>query len=289
MGPPPDAISELTGFIGGACSSGCVYSEGLLFRSKTTMIASGCTSASVVQQGYPTVFRISWNDGDQAIVAAKYLRGHLGAKRVAVVIDSTSYSRSLASAFRTQIRADGGSVANVQIPQTGSTNVTAIASGVRSSGAEGVFFAVGRPDSSDIFANLQSSLAPLSIVASDSVLSRDGPGIHSGLIAVGLARVNGDWHSEMDEGPYSTQLFSNQTLDAERLYLMAMNKVAVRQSDGTLVIARRALRDAIKNANVGGQTGLLSFSGQGERLHDVGAELDQIEPGKATVVLQYKR
>jgi branched-chain amino acid transport system substrate-binding protein len=289
MAPSQDSLSGLTGFIGGACSSGCIYAEGPLFRMKTTMIASGCTSASVVQQGYPTVFRLAWTDADQAIVSAQYVRTDLGAKRVAVVYDSTAYGRALSAAFKERIRIDGGTVVDFEITPTGRVNLPLVASSIKASGVEAVFFAVGRSDSAAIFVALQPSVSPLAVVASDSVLGAPSGGLPGGLVAIGLAKRGGVWNSEIQRGLSNPELFTDQNADAERLYVAALNRVAVKRPDGSLEIGRKQLRDELARMKIQGDTGMLSFGSYGERLHDIGAEVDRIDDGQTTSLRQYKR
>jgi ABC-type branched-subunit amino acid transport system substrate-binding protein len=289
MAPSADAISGLAGFIGAACSSSCVYAEGMLFQTKTTMIASGCTSDSVVHQGYSTVFRVAWTDADQAVVSAAYTRKDLGTKRVAVVYDSTAYGRSLMAEFEHEFRSEGGSISGVQIPNGGKVDAPAVAARAKSAGAQAVFFASGRSDSGAVFAELQPLVAPLPVVASDSVFGRTSAVPPNGLIAVGLDRREGAWRSELQIGANNPELFSAQSVDAEYLYVSALRRAAVRRADGSLVINRKQLRDALAGAKTSGETGLLSFSSHGERMHDTGAEIDLVDSGRGTPLRQYKR
>ena len=252
------------------------------------MIASGCTSAAVVQQGFRTVFRIAWNDNDQARIIANYARNNLHARRVAVVRDTSAYARSMTAQFASRFRDAGGAVTEVEIPVTGPVNATEAAGRIRASGASAVFFAVGRPDSQDVVAAIQPMVASLPSLASDTVLAGNG-GPADGVVAVGLARRDGHWNSELDGGPFSPDLFQAQAADAAAVYLRALNSVASKRTDGTLVIGRQPLRDAIARINYSGMTGHISFNSDGEREHDTGAALYQNQSGQLSPLMQYER
>jgi ABC-type branched-subunit amino acid transport system substrate-binding protein len=289
VAPSRDSITGLAGYVGTSCSGACVYAEGLLYEERSTMIASGCTAAAVVQQGFPTVFRIAWNDDDQAKAAADYIRSGLHARRAAVVRDTSIYARAMTFAFNTQFRQHGGSVVEVELPATGSVDVARTAARVRDAGAGAVFLATSRPDSAGLFVELRSSLAPLPVIGADSVLDGSGGGPPDGLVTAGLARRTGAWISEIDAGIGSPDLFENQSEDALGLYVAALNKTARGQRDGSLVIDRQSLRDALAHLEVIGSTGRISFDSRGERRHDTGAAVYSIVGGTVTLLSEHRR
>src|SRR5207244_1810256 len=119
IAPSMEPIAGVAGYIGPGCSSACVYAEGLLYSERGPRIAPGCTAAAVVQQGFPTVFRVAWNDDDQATSAADYSWSGLHARRAAVVRDTSVYARAMTSAFKARFRQHGGSVVEIELPVTG--------------------------------------------------------------------------------------------------------------------------------------------------------------------------
>jgi branched-chain amino acid transport system substrate-binding protein len=289
-GIAPDGadLAGLAGYIGGACSSACVYAEGMLYQDRTTMIASGCTSSAVVEQGFSTVFRIAWNDNDQGRIAADYARNSLKARRVAVVTDTSAYARSMTFAFVNRFRDLGGTATELEIPVTGPVKAADVASRIKASGASAVFFAIGRPDSQDVLTAVQPLVSPLPALASDTVLAGNN-GLVDGIVATGLAERNGLWASELDSGAFSRGLFEAQAADAATVYVRALNKVAKKRTDGTLIIGRRDLRNAIAHVQFAGQTGRVSFDSNGEREHDTGAALYRVQSGQLAPLMQYER
>jgi hypothetical protein len=68
-----------------------------------------------------------------------------------------------------------------------------------------------------------------------------------------------------------------------------LNKVAKKRTDGTLIIGRRDLRNAIAHVQFAGQTGRVSFDSNGEREHDTGAALYRVQSGQLAPLMQYER
>ncbi len=289
--PGPAALDGLAGVIGSGCSSACIYAESLLFEQKTTLVAAGCTAQAVVQSSYPIAFRVAWNDADQAIVAARYARSTLHAAIVALVSDRTAYARVLLATYAGESkRLGGGSIAEIDVPEAGDEDVADVAAQVRVTGAQAVLLAMSRPDAADLFAQLQATLPDRAVIATDTVFAPTSVGVSpSGLVTVGLARDAGGWRSELDPGPLSPDLFAAQTTDAVDLYARAIAEVARRGQDGSLTIPRQALRDAIADTKMSGDTGRIDFGPTGERRHDVGAALYRLDAGQPVQLQVYER
>jgi branched-chain amino acid transport system substrate-binding protein len=289
--PEDAALRGLSGVIGSGCSSACVYAESMLFETKTTLVASGCTAAAVVQSGYPIAFRLTWDDQDQALVAADYSRKVAHARRAIVVTDGSAYSRALMPAYDARFRARGGErPEQVEIPPSGEVDAEQLAREIEANGATAVFIAVARPDARALFAQLQTRLPGSTVIATDTVFLGDpGEAPPSGLVAVGLARRGGAWASELDAGPDSPDLFTAQAADALRIYAAAVGDVAKPQPDGSLLIPRQALRDALARTDMRGATGRIEFDAGGDRKHDVGAALYRLGAGLPVRVQVYER
>lgn len=304
IAPDPAAVAGLLGFVGGGCSSACVYAEGILFDEKTTMVAAGCTAAAVVQQGFPTAFRLAWDDNDQGVVAANYIASNLGARRAVVVGDDSSYSRSLTAAFAARFREEGGSATEVHLPVAGSNDESRLLARIGSAQPSAIFLAVARTDAAEIFMRLQSDLPAVTTIASDTVLANPpcsdetllSPSLCSssvqpptGLLTAGLMRAADGWASELALGATSPSLFSGQQNDAIRLYAAALAQVAHPRPDGSVVIGRQQLRDAIAKIRISGETGRIDFGAGGERQHDVGAAVYQLGPDQPLLLRSLER
>jgi ABC-type branched-subunit amino acid transport system substrate-binding protein len=288
--PDPAALAGLAGVVGSGCSSACVYAESLLFQQKTTLVASGCTAMAVLQTGYPIAFRIVWDDVDQAIVAADYGRLALGAGTAAVVSDGSAYARALLPAYTARFKSRGGkTVDEVDVPASGAVNVPQVAAQIEAERAQTVLLAISRPDTSDLFAQLQAALPGETVIATDTVFAPAAGPPPAGLVAVGLTRGANGWTSELDLGPLTPDLFAAQESDALTLYAQAIGEVARPEPDGRLRIPLQALRDAIARLRLSGQTGRIDFDTAGDRRHDVGAALYRLGEGAPVRLRVYVR
>jgi branched-chain amino acid transport system substrate-binding protein len=65
------------------------------------------------------------------------------------------------------------------------------------------------------------------------------------------------------------QTFSPQAYDAANILMMAVEKVAKKGSDGSLVIGKKGLRDAVAATEYDGITGRIAFDRYGDRTGSV--------------------
>ncbi|KAF1034169.1 MAG: Leucine-, isoleucine-, valine-, threonine-, and alanine-binding protein [Burkholderia lata] len=75
-----------------------------------TQISQGSTNPVFTQQGYRTTYRLVATDAMQGPALARYAIATLGAKRVAVIDDSTAYGQGLANEFEKAAKASGAQV-----------------------------------------------------------------------------------------------------------------------------------------------------------------------------------
>lgn len=290
----PDAamLRGVIGVIGPACSDACVYSEGALYEQRLTMITPACTAAAVVQQGFPTVFRLAWDDNEQAVIAAEYARRNLRVGHAAVISDGSVYARSLAEAFKFTFRGNGGSIVADLTTSAVVADAPRLARELQATPAGAVFFAARPRPGPDLAAALQGALpgvafmGPASLLASsdcgaggdcrlDAALAQNRPNAY---IAVGLEREGNTFRSELDLGGHAS--FRAQTADAVHLYVEALRKVGRARADGALVVDLKQLRAAIAGQSLRGASGRIAFDPFGERYKDTGAELYQVRDGR---------
>jgi branched-chain amino acid transport system substrate-binding protein len=239
-----ESIGRLAGVIGPSCSRGCVYAEGILYAARTTMIAPACTAAAVAQQGFPIVFRLAWNDDDQGVLAGRYLSGTLHLRRVTIVRGTSVFSRAQTAAFARSFKSGGGATTEIELSESGATDVSVLLSGLNQSSPDAIFLAVDRPDSAELFTQLAAALPRVPIVGTDVMLggqqcapdsapaatatTPDSRGQPAGsacpvpwaaansFVTAGLRRSDGSWESELPN-PRALDLFRDQDADALQL------------------------------------------------------------------------
>jgi branched-chain amino acid transport system substrate-binding protein len=115
------------------------------------MVTPSATLPDITTHGFTTFYRAVADDNAQGPPDAKYLVNKAHAKKIYLVDDTTDYGVGLAKAFKTEASALGASLAGTnEAPQTstcipGATGSTsqypALASKIKSSGADSVFYA----------------------------------------------------------------------------------------------------------------------------------------------------
>jgi branched-chain amino acid transport system substrate-binding protein len=155
-GSPP-AARKLTGdgnvvAVVGPSFSGASDAAGSIYKSAGLLMATpSATLPDLVDHGFTTFYRAVADDNAQGPPDAEYLVNKAGAKKIYLVDDTTDYGVGLAKAFDTEISKLGVSLAGKDsAPQTstciqGATGSTsqypALASKIKSSGADAVFYA----------------------------------------------------------------------------------------------------------------------------------------------------
>lgn len=300
LAPSATALQGLAGLVGPPCSAACIYSEGLLYELRLTMIAPACTAAGVTQQGFPIAFRLAWRDDDEGVLAAKYASESLGARRAVVIRDTSVHARALTGSFSGTLKARGGSATELEVQATVRDDPEGLGRAVRAARPQLIFLSVDRPDAAGLYAALSAQFPELPLIGTDTVLAPGGCTLMPGagdpgaamppctlagssaprLVAVGLGRREGGWYSELDTSGEGSP-FGNQLQDAVGIYSAAIEKVAKPRPDGSLVVGKQALRDTIARTQAHGRSGRIEFDPSGERRHDVGAALYELKSARA--------
>ena len=272
------ANPSIVGIIGTNCSLAAkgalpVVSEaGWLMISPTNssplLTNADREAGGLYQPGY---FRTAHNDLFQGALSARFAATVLKVASVATIDDGDPYTRGLANAMaETFGRLDGDVVFQAEISK-GATDISAIVSALVESGAELVYFPVFTAEALVIVRQMTAApeLADTVMMTADGAFSTSfaqeageaGIGIY-----VAAPHVSGEeyeafvetWRREIDEaGP--TGGFHAHGFDAANLLLDAVESAATARDDGTLVIGRGALREALAAvADYPGLTGSLT-------------------------------
>jgi branched-chain amino acid transport system substrate-binding protein len=119
------------GFSGESLATGKTF-----FEAGLPSISPSATNVTITQQGWTTWHRVIGNDDAQGKADAKYLTDN-GATKVFVVDDGQDYSKGLAGTVKTAL--GSAVVASDQI-SVGQTDMSAVVTKVKASGADAVFY-----------------------------------------------------------------------------------------------------------------------------------------------------
>lgn len=267
------ANPEVVGVIGSSCSSEAVAGLPIISEAGMLMISPSNTSPRLTtddpeQNGawLPGYFRTAHNDLFQGAVAAVFAYEVLGLRSLATIHDGSAYAESLQAVMAEVFAELGGEVVYQGAVNVGDTDMTAILTAVSAAGPDILYFPIFRPESSFI-ATQAATIPGLEDVV---LMSADGSLEPEFVTDVGEAGLNmyfsgpyvvpttdeymafQELWDEFVGGPIGP--FSEHAFDATNILLNAIEEVAVVLDDGTLVIGRQALRDAI--AGVEGYVGL---------------------------------
>lgn len=267
------ANPSIVGLIGTNCSLAAKGALPIVSEAGWLMISPSNTSplltnsdaeaGGLYQPGY---FRTAHNDLFQGALSAQFAATALKVKTVATIDDGDPYTRGLANAMAETFETLDGEVVFRGEISKGATDIDGIFSALVESEAELFYFPVFTAEALIIARQLAEApgLADTIMMTADGAYSTTFA--HDvGAAGIGMyvasAHVTGEdyetfvetWRREIDEaGPAGS--FHAHGYDAANLLLDAAEAVATERDDGTLVIGRGALREAL--AAVAGYPGL---------------------------------
>ena len=269
------ADETIAGVIGTTCSGAAQGAMPIISDAGMLMISSSNTSPSLTNDDsdaggtyFAGYFRTAHNDLFQGAMGAQFAVEHLGAAAIATVHDGDPYTEGLAVVFANTFAGLNGDVVFQGAVSKGDTDMTAILTEIAASGPDVVYLPVFTPESD--FLVSQAALTP---GLEDAVMmTADGSfsatfAQNTGDAAVGTfmtgPHVSGEAYDAFlamwaEEQPGGTDAppsgFHAHAYDAANILMDAIEAVAVEMDDGSLIIGRQALRDAI--AAVEGYDGL---------------------------------
>lgn len=257
------ADDTIVGVIGTNCSGAAQGALPIISSAGTLMISPSNTSPSLTNDDtdsggayLPGYFRTGHNDLFQGAMAAQFAVDVLMAGSLATIHDGDPYTEGLAVVMADTFAELGGEVVFQGAVSKGDTDMTAILTEIAASGPDVLYFPLFEPESNFIAAQLVNTpgLEGTVMMTADGSLVA-GFAANTGDAAVGIymsgPAVSGDayddflakWDEEYGGVPPSG--FHAHSYDATNLLLDAVEAVAEEQDDGSLVVGRQALRDAL--------------------------------------------
>ena len=293
---------SIVGVIGTSCSgagvpmSQIVCAEGIAMISPSNT-APVLTDAETRESCY---FRTAHNDKIQGRAMAEYVYNELGLTKAAVVHDGDPYTEGLASVFRDAFADLGGEVVAFEAEAADATNVEPLLTSIAASGPEIIYYPVFIPLGSLITKTAQEidGLEGVVLAAADGVQSPDFLDA-SGDAATGMY-VSGpdlgfgnDIYTtfletyQTEYGTEPTAPFHAHAFDATNMLLDAIEEVAQVSDDGTMLIGRQALLDALSaTSGMAGITGTISCDENGD-CADPQIAVSQVQDGAFNAVWNY--
>ena len=273
------ADTQVVGVIGTNCSSAGTAASPILSEAGMLMISPSNTAAALTDaEGTwePGYYRTAHNDNFQGRIAAEYAYNELGATSAATIHDGSPYADGLQAAFADRFAELGGTVTFQGAVNVGDTDMRPILTSVAADSPDLLYFPIFEPEGNFVAAQSTevSGLEDTILFGADGLLV-EGFAANTGSAAAGMYLsgpfVAGDayaalldkWEAKFGGSPPSG--FHGHSYDATNILLDAIAEVAVQGDDGTVLIPRGALRDAITaTSGFNGVTGTLACSDTGD-------------------------
>ena len=276
------ANPQVVGIIGTSCSGAGVPLSAIMSDAGYLMISPSNTSPALTdpeQAWKPGYFRTAHNDLIQGAAMATFAYEELGLTKAAAIHDGDPYTEGLASAFYDAFQALGGEGVGFEAEAADATNVEPLLTSIAAAEPEFLFYPVFQP-LAPLLTNTAKTVTGLEntiLAAADGVFSPSfleaTPGSSEGMYLSGpdLSFENAFYTEEFIPmyqemfGSEPTNVYHAHAFDATNILLNAVESVAQQGEDGTLIIGRQALRDAVAaTAGYEGVTGTLTCSEFGD-------------------------
>lgn len=285
-GSPAMAIAEkfsadplFVGIIGHMCSPSSIPASKTFEKNGFSMISPSSTAAEYTSRGLKNVFRTCFNDAVQGKVAARYAMNVLKFKTAVVIHDKSSYGQPIAENFKATFEELGGKVLAFEGVTRGDKDYRPILTKMKPMNPQVVYFGGMAAEGSLVAGQMRDVGMKKAVYMSDDGCYSvpdfiEGAGEASEGAYVTFARPAGEdyaaWAKRFTErfgNPPVT--FAAQSYDAAMSMMMAIEKAGVVQEDGSLVIGKKALSDAIRALEFQGATGKVGFTETGDSQSEV--------------------
>lgn len=253
---------SLVAIIGTTCS-GAAYkaAEPVVAEAGVLMVSAQNTAPILTTSTDPsrTYFRTAPNDLMQGSVVADFVGGELGLDRLAVVVDGTVYADELSSVFSTRMISFGQPELQTFTLRSGEDPAPVVGR-IAAGGFQAVYLPVNSPVCEDLLGAIGSNPATAGLVAVTSDACTTAavlrPAARIGAFASGpdiAALVDRPFYRDEYRSAYRTiygqapsSVWNTSAFDAANLVFDAVQRVATVGRDGTLVIDRRQLVEAMR-------------------------------------------
>lgn len=277
------ADPTILGIVGTSCSSEAVAALPVISQAGLVMISPSNTAprltsddpaaGGVWQPGY---YRTAHNDLFQGRVAAEYMYNELGARTLATIHDGSPYADGLQGVAADVFRELGGEVTFQGAVNVGDTDMRPILTEIAANPPDVLYFPIFEPEGNFIAAQAKeiAGLEEMILFGADGLFADTFPE-NTGEAALGMylsgPYVAGDaynaflekWQEKFGGPPPAG--FHAHAYDAANILMDAIEAVAQQGEDGTLLVGRQALRDAVAaTSGFNGLTGTLACNPTGD-------------------------
>lgn len=274
------ADPTIVAVIGTSCSSEARVAVPLLSKAGFVIVSPSNTAPDLTEKGnpnnYPGYLRTAHNDLVQGATAAKFAWEFLKVKVAATIHDGSLYADKLQQVFAENFKQLGGTITAQEAIDPNQTDMHAVLTRIAAGKPELIYFPIFLPAGGFIIrqAKETAGLENTKLMGADGLFSPDvvkaaGDAVEG--FYVSSPYVSGPAYDAFvakykeKYGKEPISIFHAHAYDAFMMIAAAIEKVAVKDADGTLHIPRQALRDALyATKDFKGLTGNLTCSPTGD-------------------------
>lgn len=276
------ADSTIVGLVGSSCSDETVGGIKALTDAGLTTISPSNTRPALTapdrSADYAGYLRTAHSDAFQGKAVAEFVYNELKLTKAATIHDGSAYAEALQQVFADEFTALGGTIVIQEQVGKDTTDMTPVLTRVAGEAPEVLYYPIFVAAGGFITDQARDvpGLADTVLIGSDGMFTPDfvtaaGPAAEGMYLSspnfsafqAGYADFLTKYEALVGKKPVSA--FHAHAYDAFNILYAALEKVAVKGSDGTLYIPKKALRDAIyATKDFQGITGVLSCSESGD-------------------------
>lgn len=278
------ADPQVVGIIGTTCSSEAVAALPIISEAGLSMISSSNTSPRLTDPDpandgvwMPGYYRTAHNDLFQGAVAADFVFNELGATKLATIHDGSPYADGLQKVAADRFAELGGEVTFQGAINVGDTDMRPILTELAANPPDVLYFPIFEPEG-NLLASQAKEIPGLEntiLIGADGLFvdtfpENTGPA-SVGMYLTGPHVSSGDaynellakWQTKFGGPPPSG--YHAHAYDGTNIMLNAVEQATQVGEDGTLLIGKQAIRDALNaTKDYPGLTGTLTCSEHGD-------------------------
>ena len=275
------ADTQVVGVIGTSCSGAAGAALPLISNAGMVLVSASNTNPRLTQTPFgtageaylPGYYRTAHNDLYQGAAVADFVYNDLGLTKAGAIHDGDPYTDGLATAFADAFTALGGEVVIYTSINKGDVDMVPVLTEVAAAAPEVVFMPIFPPEVNNIaqqwsqvsgledvvrFAADGASVASFMEIPESEGFYFSGPSEQFGsngneITGVSATDLLARYNETFGEAPSAG--FWGHAYDATTMLLKAIDEVAVVQDDGSLLIDRAALREALSASAFSGIIG----------------------------------
>ena len=274
------ADKKIIAIVGTSCSSEARVAAPILSDAGFTLVSASNTAPDLTlpDKHVAGYLRTAHNDEVQGAVAAEFAYNKMGVKTAATIHDGSLYADQLQQVFAARFKELGGTITAQEAVAPTDTDMTPVLTKIAAGKPEFIYYPIFVAAGGFVTSQARQTpgLETTPLMGADGMFSPDF------LKAAGEA-AKGMYHSSPDFSAFGSgyadflakhqakygekplSAFHAHAYDAASMIFAAIEKVAVKDADGTLHIPRQALRDALfATKDFKGLTGNLTCTATGD-------------------------